>query len=302
MTEPKLDLLCRPATAGDTPEMMELTRLIWDGEDYVPLVWAGWLKDPHGRLAVAEIASGEHAGRVVGLGKLTRLGPSDWWLEGLRTHPQFEGRGVASALYGYLMQTWLNAGRGTLRLATSSTRFAIHHLSERSGLIRVGEFSSFQAVPSAPDRQRFRALSLPEAAAALDFARRSPSLALSGGLIDLSWQWMAPDLAQVEAAARRSMAWWWQPAQAGDQGLLLLSEDREAQDGSTQIELLACPLEAIRPLLDDFRRLAGALGYRQATWAAPLHPVLLPVLQAAGFQRVWDGSVYIFARLHPTRP
>ncbi|HEX7975142.1 MAG TPA: GNAT family N-acetyltransferase, partial [Anaerolineales bacterium] len=225
MTGPKLDLLCRPATEGDTPAMLELTSTIWDGEDYVPLVWAAWLGDPHGRLAVAEIASGEQAGRVVGLGKLTCLGPSDWWMEGLRTHPQFEGRGVASALHAYLVDAWLRFGGGTLRLATSSKRFAVHHLSERSGFSRIGEFSSFQAAPSEPDRRRFRALSLPEAPAALDYARRSPSLALSSGLIDLGWQWMAPDLAQVETAARGGMAWWWQPGQASGQGLLLLSED-----------------------------------------------------------------------------
>jgi ribosomal protein S18 acetylase RimI-like enzyme len=88
----------------DTPEVMELTRTIWDGEDYVPHVWWEWFLDPRGLLAVAE-----YGGMVVGLGKLTQLSERDWWMEGLRVHPDFERRGIASHLndsIGLLAEKW----------------------------------------------------------------------------------------------------------------------------------------------------------------------------------------------------
>src|SRR5512133_3688147 len=73
MTE-RLFVTCRTARASDTDDVMELTSTIWDGGDYVPQVWAEWLLDQHGRLVVAE-----YEGKVVGLGKLTRLSDQDWW-------------------------------------------------------------------------------------------------------------------------------------------------------------------------------------------------------------------------------
>jgi len=73
--------------------VLELTRTIWEGDDYVPHVWGEWLADPQGLLAVAE-----HQGRVLGLGKLTRLSEDDWWLEGLRTHPNTKGGGSPLSL------------------------------------------------------------------------------------------------------------------------------------------------------------------------------------------------------------
>lgn len=85
--------------------MLELTKTIWEGEDYVPQVWDDWLADPHGQLSVAEIG-----GRVVGLGKLTRLAPGEWWLEGLRVDPQWQGRGIGRALHEYHVGLWRKMG------------------------------------------------------------------------------------------------------------------------------------------------------------------------------------------------
>ena len=41
-------IVCRPALPMDTPDVIELTRRIWEGEDYVPHVWAEGLQDPDG--------------------------------------------------------------------------------------------------------------------------------------------------------------------------------------------------------------------------------------------------------------
>ena len=73
---------------------MELCSHIWEGGDYIPLVWDEWLADPDGLLGVAEMH-----GRVAGVFKLTKFQEGEWYMEGLRVHPDFQGKGVASHIH-----------------------------------------------------------------------------------------------------------------------------------------------------------------------------------------------------------
>jgi GNAT superfamily N-acetyltransferase len=326
---PRLPVDCRPARQSDTADVLELTRTIWDGHDYVPEAWAGWMGDPQGLLAVAE-----YQGRVLGLGKLTRLSSDDWWLEGLRVHPEYQGRGVASQLNDYLLAHWLQIGNGALRLATSSERVQVHHMCQRNRFTKVAEFTWYVApslegwgqntasqapVPGSsqevaspadpansitiaegpiasnsmiPDRI-FQGLGLEEVAQALSFARQSPTLKLSNGLIDLFWRWASPKDAFFVPEVERQRAWWWR----GKQGLLITGDDEDDEGNPTAIiKLLVCSMEDIPDILEDFRRLAAVLGFPKAGWLAPLHPQVLPLLESAGFQRDWENSLYLFEK------
>jgi hypothetical protein len=93
--------------------VIEFTRFIWEGHDYIKYVWDEWLADPEGILAVAEYGS-----HCVGLGKVSLSAPGQWWLE--------HADGVA-------------------RLMTSSKRVKVHHLSEKFGYTKVLEVKEFEA-------------------------------------------------------------------------------------------------------------------------------------------------------------
>jgi GNAT superfamily N-acetyltransferase len=285
-------VICRPALPKDTPEVMELTRTIWDGEDYVPIVWGEWMEDTRGLLAVAECG-----GKVVGTGKLSFFTHQDVWLEGLRVHPEHEGRGIASRLHDYLIDTWLRTGAGTLRLATASFRLPVQHLAERSGFSKIAEFSTYTAPPVEGKSHRFSLLREKELSEALEFACKSPSFALSNYLMDLGWQWMAPDEDHIAQAAERQQAWWWQDRR----GLLVTWEDRESATPRPIISIAACAIEDLGQFLLDYRVVVGNAGYGEAGWAAPLHPDLKPILEASGFNRDWEDAVYVYERKHPTR-
>ena len=289
----KLSVLCRPARQTDTEDVMELTSTIWEGNDYVPEVWSDWLADPEGVLVVAE-----HEDRVIGLGKLTHLAPDEWWLEGLRTHPEFEGRGVASHLHEFLLNFWLLNGVGVLRLATASFRKSVQHLCERTGFEKTGEFTFFKAPVLGADQDGFQLISKNEMYRALETCLSSPSLALSHSLIDLGWKWTKPAMTHIQAAVNRQRAWWWRSRQ----GVLLLNEDTD-YDGNrmANIQLLACPLESLEELLAGYRHLAGSLGYQEAGWTAPPDPILTPLLEKTGFERTWDACVYIYTKPRPDR-
>ena len=102
-----------------------------------PQVWNQWLADREGILAAAEMD-----GKAVGFGKLTRLASGEWWIEGLRVHPDYQGLKIGSQLFEYLLDQWKERGSGVIRLATSSERVQVHHLCDRLGFRRV------ESVPS----------------------------------------------------------------------------------------------------------------------------------------------------------
>lgn len=296
-------VVCRPALPKDTPDVLELTSKIWEGEDYVPTVWADWLADPQGLLAVAE-----YGGRIVGLGKITLLAPGQWWLEGLRVHPEFEGRKIASHLHEYLLDYWQRSGDGTLGLATASFRKTVQHLCDRTGFQKIGEYSIYLAStrrqePEGAASSGFVTLTLEDVPNAFEWVEKSPSLDLSFGLMDLGWEWARPLPTHLAKAVHENMAWWWQPEVSGTHaspgaGLIIAEEDKEGEQTRLYLHLVACEVDELAPCLKDFRGLAADLGYEQVGWMAPLHPDLLPALAAAGFERDWDASIYIYEKKH----
>lgn len=285
-------IVCRPALPKDTPDVMELTHRIWEGEDYVPEVWADWLADPEGLLAVAE-----YSGRVAGLGKLTRLSADEWWMEGLRVHPDFEGRGIASHLNDYVLDYWRRNGSGVIRLATGSYNEPVHHMCQRSDFHKVAEYTSYIAapLPSRPTEagKAFSPLSHTDVRKAADMARESPVVALSFGFMDLGWKWGIPKAEYLSRAVENQRAWWWREGR----GLLVTREDESEDDERIPaIELLACPLEDLTEYLQDFRRWASALGYAEVRWFAPVRSEMEAILENTGFQRKWEDSLFIYEK------
>jgi ribosomal protein S18 acetylase RimI-like enzyme len=296
MTNSRLNIVCRLAIHADTPDVIELTKTIWEGHDYVPEVWEEWLADKQGRLLVAE-----HKGKVLGISKLSRLSHEDWWMQGLRVHPQYEGLGIASQLTDATVQAWLEIGSGTVRLGTASFRLPVQHMCKRLGFVKVSELAPFYAPASqgTGSVSVFQLLADHEVDEALEFAWRSPSLVLSAGLIDLGWHYASPRDEFLAAAVKRKLAWWWR----GREGVITARIDEDDELGlAPSIELLAGSLEALPQILLDYRNLAGDLGYSQAAWMAPLHESLLPILEAAGYKRTWENALYIYAKTHQEKP
>lgn len=287
-------LVCRPALPKDTPEVMQLTRTIWEGEDYVPVVWEEWLADPKGLLAVVEFG-----GRVVGLGKLTQFSQVDWWMEGLRVHPGYERRGIATHLHHFLLDLWQRNGSGTIRLVTASYNKPVHRICERTGFLKLVEFTPYLApVIEAGSREQKEIIFVPlnesQIEEGIDYVLSSPTLHLSAGLMDLGWQWTTPSVDNIRQAILRRQAYWWM----NKKGMLVISEDFERSPRTSMIALIACQKKDLPVILMEYRKLSGQLEFRQSGWVAPLDPEIEPLLSQAGFQRDWDASLYIYEKRH----
>jgi GNAT superfamily N-acetyltransferase len=278
-------IVCRPALWKDTEQVLELSSHIWDGGDYIPKVWEDWLKDPDGLLGVAEIA-----GRVAGTFKLTKFADEEWYLEGLRVHPDFQERGVAAHIHDYVIETWHRMGRGVLRLTTASYNVKVHHMCERTGFKRIAEFISYRAPILLESTNDFTLVGMEEVPSVFEFVNSSPMHSLSSGLINLGWVYANPQIKHIEDTVSSAHAWWWR----GRAGFLSIWEDDEEDTREPGIELLACQPSDLPEMLADYRRLMGMVGYDSAGWVAPNQPQVIGCLEGSGFVRNWDVSLYIF--------
>ncbi len=88
--------LIRRARPGDAPWIEEISRLTWEGGDYLSRVYGEWIEE--GNFFVIELD-----GRVVATAKLTLMPCKVGWMEGLRVHPAHRGMGFARMLHNHIM-------------------------------------------------------------------------------------------------------------------------------------------------------------------------------------------------------
>ena len=192
---------------------------------------------------------------------------------------------------------WRRIGSGTVRFTTTSDRYPVHHLAERTGFERIGEFTAFAAPAIMEPSAWFSPVTVDQAENALSFARGSALLEWQYGLLNWGWEWTTPELKWFLKAIEQGHAWWWK----NGQGLLLTYIDDElddADDKALSVALMAGPVEIAGEMMLDFRRLAAAQKYGEAIWVAALKEELAPILQLAGYHRAWDNAVYLYAKEH----
>ncbi len=94
----KKKLLIRKADAGDLSDLSAISKTTWDGDDYLENVSHAWVEEDG-------FFVGEVDGRVVACGKLSSMPGDVAWLEGLRVHTDFKGKGYGRALSDSILQT-----------------------------------------------------------------------------------------------------------------------------------------------------------------------------------------------------
>lgn len=293
---PHLPVHLRPADQSDTADVLELTSHIWEGEDYVPRVWQEWLADQDGLLAVAK-----YQDHVVGLGKLTRLTNEDWWMEGLRVHPNFEGRGIASQLHEYLLHFWEQHAQGALRLATSSERLQVHKLCERTGFLKIGEYGYYQAPKLTDLSTEFTISSEFDLQDVLDRVSSPGYQVFPDDLIDLGWQWAKPSKEILATVYEGGQAYrWFNEIDQTEQFTFYWLDDWENNVGLAQplpmVMLLVNPANALETSLLSFRKFAAIQGWERVGWLAPKEDDILHALRSTGFEPAWEGTLYLFEK------
>lgn len=78
----------------DYADIVDICKDIWDGTDYLPELFHGWVEDRGLFLGAVDTDTG----RVIGTDKYSILHDGTGWLEGLRTHKAYRGRGIGREL------------------------------------------------------------------------------------------------------------------------------------------------------------------------------------------------------------
>ena len=145
--------MIRKARPEDRPFIEEIAQLTWGGKDYLARVFDEWLGD---NFYVLEVN-----GKVIGIAKLTLLPGKVGWLEGLRVHPDYRGRGYGRKLHGFMLELGEKLAReGKVEALEFATYFLNREslsMAERTGFHIKARFFVFGAKteefkPEEPER------------------------------------------------------------------------------------------------------------------------------------------------------
>ena len=162
----------RPA---DHARVVEITRDVWEGHDYVPRVFDRWVSD-----AGAEFQAAEVEGEVVGLQRLRPYAPGIMWYEGLRVASSHHRRGIARAMVKAAIEESREQGFHEMRLATRDEP-AIN-LFESAGFRRAVEVRWWRGTRM-EGGEPARMPDAVEARKLWPFVATSPGIELYGGVV-----------------------------------------------------------------------------------------------------------------------
>jgi N-acetylglutamate synthase-like GNAT family acetyltransferase len=128
-----MDPVFRKLCYSDQKDILEISRHIWDGNDYLPSVFDQWLEDSCSHFYGIEVD-----GRVVAVGNLRLIEKGlVGWMEGLRVHPDYRGRGFANLIQDRFLEMAKELNLQKLRYVTGSENLASLKLAENTGFSRI---------------------------------------------------------------------------------------------------------------------------------------------------------------------
>ena len=173
---------------SDRDDVLEISRHVWEGHDYLPLVFEQWLKDKNSYFYGVEVD-----GRVVAVGNLHLIdNKRTGWMEGLRVHPDFRGRGYANDLTRFLVQKGEDLGVDRLRYTTGENNAASLKLAYNAGFSRLLDKAVFWCTKpkKAPQVRGYPPIEEAKPKRAYELLKTNPGLVPHGVLI---FDWEAVD-------------------------------------------------------------------------------------------------------------
>jgi N-acetylglutamate synthase-like GNAT family acetyltransferase len=274
------DLTIRPVRPADRDRVMELTRDVWEGRDYLPRVFDEWIADAGAAFQAAEVD-----GLVVGLQRLRPYAPGLVWFEGLRVASTHRRQGLARAMLKSAIAEAKEQGFREMRLATGN--LAAAQLFESAGFkrrldVRWWRGSRVEGGESARMPEPAEARRLWPAAAA------SPGIELYRGVSADFNGARDLDASELERLARIGML------RVGPGGRVLVGL-RDPWSDSIAVAFVTGRGGALRELLMALRFEADADGLDHVTIALPRDHPAAEDLTASGYDFANDDDTsYIY--------
>ncbi len=259
--------------------MLEITRDVWEGQDYLPSVFDEWVADPAGHFQAVELD-----GLLVGVQRLRPIRPWMMLYEGMRVAEGHRRRGIGRAMLRAALDEARQLGAQEVRLVTANP-VAIR-LFESEGFRALARLTTWTAsrleggdparVPPPSDAGRLAAL-----------AAADPAFAGYGGVLS---HWRAP--VDIDETLMRELA---------ERGLLRVNGRALAGLSPTRTDRLGVDFvfgagAALQDLLMALRFEADADGLTGVWLAAPLDHPAGGDLRAVGYDSDVEFRFGLFAK------
>lgn len=286
--------IIRPAREGDRTALESIALRIGNGWDYLPRFISDWLNDPSGEFFVSEID-----GQVVGTGKLTQLGADEWWLEGLRVDPDFQGQGIGSLLHDYALRRASEMGQGILRLSTDEDNTSVHRMARKSGFVAVGNYLRYEtsAYGHRMGADEFRPLVVEDVGSIRAFLNDSTHYQVAQRST-LARMWKAHLISddRLRVWIAEALAHGWQRGSSA--GIIILGARFDATPEQLEVIYADAAHGGAAKMLRAVRGLAKQLGFSTLRYMVPVEADRLVAVEQAGWRRPKDngGRAVLFAR------
>lgn len=132
-----MSLKIRQVLPSDRNDILDISKNIWDGHDYLPSVIDKWLSDPK-----RHVCGVETDGKLVAIASVLLIeAGKTGWMEGLRVHPDYRKRGYAEALTEHVIEKGRELHAHRLRYATSTENAASLRMGDRNRFRKIVEMA-----------------------------------------------------------------------------------------------------------------------------------------------------------------
>lgn len=180
-------------TPDDKPRVLEISKNIWEGDDYIHEIFDKWVFDPFGMF------EGLHdEEKLIAYARMTYITPTDVWLEGLRKDTKIEIKGIGTDFLNHFLG--ILATKHDIRSVRFSTYFENYPSiisSERAGFRKILTCSlkNFEMIHKAPDKNIAPELTKNISFADfMDYIEKSEYKKRSNGLLSKGWILYIPEV------------------------------------------------------------------------------------------------------------
>lgn len=211
---------------------MEISSRIWEGEDYIPFVLDQWINDKNSDLWVLEFE-----GKIISFSRYVRFFPGYVWFEGLRTDPDFQGRGAAKALTSHMVDIAFNEGASRIGLSIYSENIPSLRVAESAGFKKKASFVFFEGPPDILPALPLQFEVVPLCPSEVyEFLLSSQFFSVSNGYLPFGWRFLPLKLGKEFALSHIKVALGIK--REGELSSLLLSSEFSQPYGNFSLDFL----------------------------------------------------------------
>jgi GNAT superfamily N-acetyltransferase len=251
-----------------------MSRHIWGGNDYMPLVWDRWLAEKTGALLTATVD-----GRPVGTTKVTLLSPGEVWLEGLRLHPDYHGLGLSKHIHKATFREASRLNPRTVRYATWIGNEASRRIAEKNGFWQIARAGWMWGKAGTKSTIRARRATLADLDAVVRFVHGSRCYESMGGVAGVGWTFPQLSRRRIRSLVKKGRVLLL-PGKGAPRAVA--AYDMGKIDDDVCLGFVDGPDDDVRALARDVLRAAAGTGREKASAMLPMGRIV-ELVHSAGF-------------------